>query len=95
MSYSRWGNGSWYVFWDASQSGDTLESQHLACWYSIDDADTNSWSYERVHDLLSKHSDFIIRIIQSRYDCSPDEAAELQEYMQEWCWDVKQKYTLL
>lgn len=95
MSYSRWSNSSWYVFWDASQSGDTRESQHLACWYSIDDADKSSWSYTDVDNLLSKPMDQIVMSLQLRYDCSADEATELQEYMQDWRSHVKQKYTLL
>ena len=93
MSYSRWSTSSWYVFWDAAYSGETKESQALACWYSVDDADKTSWTYERVNDLLSKHSDYIIRMIQVRYDCSPDEAGELQEYMQQWRSDVNREFT--
>jgi hypothetical protein len=83
------------VFWDAAYSGDTRESQHLACWYSIDDADSKSWSYEDVNNLLRKTMDEVVLSLQLRYDCSPDEATELQEYMQEWRSHVKQKYNLL
>jgi Tfp pilus assembly protein PilP len=28
-----------------------------------------------------------------KYDCSPDEANELQEWMQEWRSDVKREFT--
>jgi hypothetical protein len=93
MSYSRWSTSSWYVFWDAAYSGDTKESQHLACWYSVDDADKGSWSYERVKDFISKKPDSIINILQGRYKCSPDEANELQEYMQVWVSDVNSKFS--
>lgn len=92
MSYSRWSNGSWYVFWDAATSGKTKEEQALACWYSMDDADQQSWDYTRVDELLNKDPDYIIRLIQLRYDCSPDEAGELQEYMQLWRTDVKRQF---
>lgn len=93
MSYSRWSNSSWYVFWDAAESGETKEDQALACWYSVDDADQQSWKFDRVDDLLRQSFDFITRTIQVRYDCSPDEANELQEYMQEWRNDVRNKFS--
>lgn len=93
MSYSRWSNGSWYVFWDSMYSGDTKESQHLACWYSMDEDHQISWSYEKVDTLLKEHPEYIIRMIQLRYDCSPDEANELQEYMQMWRTDMNRKFS--
>jgi hypothetical protein len=92
MSYSRWSTGSWYVFWDSAMSGDLRENQHLACWYDMDEDHQISWSYERVDSLLQKHPETIIRMIQLMYDCSPDEANELQEYMQIWRTDVNREY---
>jgi hypothetical protein len=92
MSYSRWSNGSWYVFWDSALSGDLRENQHLACWYSMEDADQQSWDYVRIDELLNKDPEYIIRFIQLRYDCSPDEAGELQEYMQLWRTDMKRNF---
>jgi len=92
MSYSRWSNGSWYVFWDSAMSGDLKENQHLACWYDMSDEHQISWSYERVDSLLQEHPESIIRLIQLKYDCSPDEANELQEYMQLWRTDVNRQY---
>jgi hypothetical protein len=92
MSYSRWSNGSWYVFWDSAASGDLKENQYLACWYSIDESGQMSWSYDRVNSLLKEHPEYIIRMIQMRYDCSPDEAGELQEYMQLWRTDVNREF---
>lgn len=92
MSYSRWSNGSWYVFWDDALSGDLRENQHLACWYSMADADQQSWTYERVDTLLKQNPEHIIRMIQLRYGCSPDEANELQEYMQLWRTDVNREF---
>lgn len=92
MSYSRWSNSSWYVFWDSTTSGDKLEDQSLACWYSMEEDHQISWSYERVDSLLKEDPDYIIRMIQIRYDCSPDEANELQEYMQVWRTDVKRQF---
>jgi len=93
MSYSRWSNGSWYVFWDSAMSGDLRENQHLACWYDMSDEHMIAWSYERVDSLLQEHPETIIRMIQIKYDCSPDEANELQEYMQIWRTDVKREFT--
>jgi hypothetical protein len=92
MSYSRWSSGSWYVFWDSAYSGETKETQHLACWYSVDDASSKSWSYVEVDDLLSKEPDYVIKNLVMKYDCSLDEASELQEFMQLWRSDVKRQY---
>jgi len=92
MSYSRWSNGNWYVFWDSAMSGETKEDQYLACWYSMEDADQQSWKYERVNELLKKDFDYINHMIRLRYDCSQDEAGELQEYMQEWRTDVNREF---
>lgn len=93
MSYSRWSNSSWYVFWDSAMSGDTKENQHLACWYDMSDDHQISWSFEKVDSLLKEHPEHVIRIIQLKYDCSPDEANELQEYMQDWRTDVRKQFT--
>ena len=93
MSYSRWSNGSWYVFWDSMYSGDTKDSQALACWYSLDDGDKPSWTYDEIDKLLKKSFDQIIHTLQIKYDCSPDEANELQEYMQEWRNDVNNQFS--
>lgn len=92
MSYSRWGGSNWYVFWDAATSGKTKEDQALACWYSMDEIHQISWSYERVDYLLKEQPEYIIRLIQLKYECSPDEAGELQEYMQEWRTDVNREF---
>jgi len=93
MSYSRWSNGSWYVFWESSTSGQLRENQQLACWYSLDEGHQISWSYERVNELLNGDHETTIKMIQLKYGCSPDEANELQEYMQEWRSDVRKEYT--
>jgi hypothetical protein len=93
MSYSRWSNSSWYVFWESSTSGDLKENQQLACWYDLSDEHMISWSYTQVDELLQKSPDVIINHIQIRYNCSPDEANELQDWMQEWRSDVRKEYT--
>ena len=93
MSYSRWSNSSWYVFWDSAMSGDLKENQHLACWYDMSDEHMIAWSYTQVDELLQRKPDVIINLIQMKYDCSPDEANELQEWMQEWRSDVRKEYT--
>jgi hypothetical protein len=93
MSYSRWSNGSWYVFWDSAYSGDLKENQHLACWYDMSDEHQISWSYVQVDELLQKNHDSIIKLLEMKYDCSPDEANELQEYMQLWRTDVNREFS--
>jgi len=93
MSYSRWSNSSWYVFWDSAMSGDLKENQHLACWYDMSDEHMIAWSYTDVDQLLQKSPDVIIKHLEMRYDCSPDEANELQEWMQQWRSDVRIEYT--
>mgnify|MGYP003343917330 CR=1 FL=1 len=95
MSYSRWSDSSWYVFWDSMYSGDTKESQHLSAWYSMDDDGQISWSYERVDSLLKKPWEQVISTLQHAYKCNGDEANELQEYMQQWRSDVNQKFSAL
>lgn len=92
MSYSRWSNGSWYVFWDSAMSADTKENQYLACWYDMSDDGQIAWSYTQVDELLSRHPDAIIKNLEMKYGCSPDEANELQEYMQNWRSDVNRQY---
>jgi hypothetical protein len=77
------------VFWNAS-SGTTIETQILSAWYSLDKC--IDWSFEQVKTLFSNAPEFIIRLLQMKYDCSPDEASELQELMQIWVSDVKQQF---
>jgi hypothetical protein len=74
-------------------SGDLRENQHLACWYDLSDEHMIAWSYTQVDELLQKSPDVIIKHLEMKYDCSPDEANELQEYMQEWRTDVKREFT--
>jgi hypothetical protein len=96
MSYSRWSNSSWYTFW-AVRGEELLQGnineEVFAGWYDMDN--TIDWTFEEVNNLLSKEPDDAINLIQLKYDCSPDEANELQEYMQEWRADVRKEYTLL
>lgn len=74
-------------------SGDTKESQALAVWYSIDDAEKPSWTYDEVDRLLKKPWEQIISNLQSIYKCSGDEASELQEIMQHWRSDVNKQFS--
>jgi hypothetical protein len=74
-------------------SGDLKENQYLACWYDMSDEHMIAWSYTQVDDLLQRNPDVIIKHLEMKYDCSPDEANELQEYMQEWRTDVKREFT--
>jgi hypothetical protein len=74
-------------------SGDLKENQHLACWYDMSDEHMIAWSYTDVDQLLQKSPDVIIKHLEMRYDCSPDEANELQEWMQQWRSDVRIEYT--
>ena len=92
MSYSRWSCSSWYVFWDSSLSGKLKEDQSLACWYSMDDDHMISWSYLEIDNLLKRQPDYIIKSLELKYGCSPDEANELQEHMQQFRTDVNRQY---
>jgi hypothetical protein len=74
-------------------SGDTKENQHLACWYDMSDEHMIAWSYTQVDELLKRTPNEVIKHLQIKYDCSPDEANELQEWMQEWRSDVKREFT--
>jgi RIO-like serine/threonine protein kinase len=73
-------------------SGDSKENQHLACWYDMSDEQMIEWSYTQVDELLQRNPDVIIKHLEMKYDCSPDEANELQEYMQLWRTDVNRQY---
>ena len=95
MSYSRWGHSSWYVFWNTS-SGKDMDSQVLSAWYSLDKC--IDWTYEEVMKLFSNlpfKAESIISSLQMKYECSADEANELQELMQVWVADVKKEFPLL
>ena len=93
MSYSRWSNSSWYTFWavrgEESLQGD-INEEVFAGWYDMDH--TIDWTYKEVDNLLNKHYDYITKHLEMVYGCSPDEANELQEYMQVWRSDVKREY---
>ena len=89
MSYSRWSNSSWYVFWNAS-SGFTRESQVLSAWYSLDKC--IDWTFNEVDTLLSSAFHEIVPRLEMKYGCSGDEATELQEIMQIWRSDVKSEF---
>jgi len=93
MSYSRWSNSSWYVFWDSMYSGEEKESQALAAWYSLDDAERPSWTYDEVDRLLKKPWDQVLSSLQSIYKCNGDEANELQDIMQQWRSDVNRQFS--
>lgn len=95
MSYSRWGNSSWYTFWNDS-SGEDRDSQVLSAWYSMSEEDCIDWQYWELQELIKKSFDDIIKHIMIRYkNCSPDEAGELQEIMQLFISDVKSDFPLL
>jgi len=93
MSYSRWSNSSWYTFW-AVRGEELLQNnineEIFAAWYDMDH--TIDWTFEEVDNLLQKDHEQIISLLQLKYGCSPDEANELQEYMQVWRADVKIEY---
>jgi hypothetical protein len=67
-----------------------MDSQVLSAWYSLDG--TIDWTFEEVAKLLKNAPESIIRSLEMRYDCSPDEANELQELMQVWVADVKKQF---
>lgn len=90
MSYSRWSNSSWYTFWDAGNSGETLVSQELAVWYDLDHM--FGWKYPELQEFLAKEHSYAVRLLELKYGCSPDEASEVLEYMQDFCIDVKQQF---
>lgn len=92
MSYSRWSNSSWYVFWDSAYSGDLKENQYLVCWYDMSEDHMISWSYTDVDELLHREPAAIIKYLEMKYTCAPDKANELQEYMQLWRTDVNREY---
>jgi hypothetical protein len=89
MSYSRWSNSSWYVFWNTS-SGDDKDSQVLSAWYSLDK--TLDWTYEEVEDLFKDGITEAAKFLELKYNCNGDEAAELQEIMQVWMSDVRSEF---
>ena len=89
MSYARWSNSSWYVFWNAS-SGTTRESQVLSAWYSMDKC--IDWTFNEVDSLLKCSFQEIVPRLEMKYGCSGDEANELQELMQVWRTDVKNEF---
>jgi hypothetical protein len=90
MSYSRWSNSSWYTFWDASRSGETQAFQELAVWYDVDHM--ISWSYHELQNLLSKDHSYVVHLLEMKYECSPDEATEVLDYMQDFINDVNKEF---
>lgn len=89
MSYSRWSNSSWYVFWNASSGGDK-DSQVLSAWYSLDK--TLDWTYEEVEDLFKDGITEAAKFLELKYGCNADEATELQDIMQVWMSDVRAEF---
>lgn len=89
MSYSRWGDSSWYVFWNTA-SGNSADTQILSAWYSIDNC--IDWTYTQVKSLFTNTPDNIIKLLVLKYTCSQDEATELQDLMQVWLSDVKKQF---
>jgi hypothetical protein len=48
MSYSRWGDSTWYCFWASTQS-EKLEDQLLSLWHSIDV--NYEWTYAQLENI--------------------------------------------
>jgi hypothetical protein len=62
MSYARWSDGDWYIFWHCSDSGSNRDEQALAIWYAGMPWETfRSYTYkeikkdkEKIWDKLEK-----------------------------------------
>lgn len=83
MSYSRWGNSSWYTFYSDSGAMEK-ENQVMACWYGLDQC--IDWTYAEILELLADSPN---RKICHRYNCTIAEADELISYMKEFSADVE------
>jgi len=89
MSYSRWSNSSWYVFWNVS-SGKDRDDQVLSAWYSLDKC--IDWTFDEVESLFDNGISEAAKKLELIYGCNADEATHLQELMQEWMSDVRTEF---
>lgn len=49
MSYYRWSNSNWYIFWMSSQA-ERKEDELLAMWWNMEDQPT--FTYEQLVDVV-------------------------------------------
>lgn len=90
MSYCRWSNSDWYIFWNSS-SGDTLESQVLSIWYSMDAM--RDFTYPEVRRMLQEDdwSDLGVPDAGPGIESMPDSQALLTSVVS-WMENVQQEY---
>jgi hypothetical protein len=89
MSYSRWSESDWYVFWDAANSEDTGLNQALAVWT----ADVmKTWMYQELKEFDHYDDSLLITSICLVYNCSRESAAECMGYMRTWMYEVEEDY---
>lgn len=88
MAYSRWGNSNWYTFWNTS-SGQTKGEQVFSMWYASDthkEKAVQDWTYAELKNMTTED-------IIKNYDCSLEDAQEVQEYIKEFMDDVNEEFS--
>ena len=87
MSYTRWGNSSWYSFYSDSDSSERND-QVLALWYSTEQDLT--WSYEELSHVMKQSDDNITDFFIRYYHCTEDEAREAKTIVGWFMADVEE-----
>lgn len=75
MSYSRWSNSVWYVWWDSS-SGQTKDEQVVAFGHRGSEKD---WAYITYKDLMDDRKKCLVRIQRYYTQDVPSVAVDLPE----------------
>lgn len=83
MSYSRWGESSWYAFWNAN-SGDTRDEQVLCLWYSLDE--TYDWTYADLVNIT------VADILDAYKHVSEDDAVYAYKIVQRFLKDIEGEF---
>jgi hypothetical protein len=83
MSYCRWSDSEWYIFWHCD-SGPTKEEQNLSVWYSMDSL--NQYTYQQIKTMLA---DGTFATIPGYEDCSKYGKRDLLDALEEFCLDVE------
>lgn len=81
MSYARWGNSSWYIFWNA-YGGASKNSQVLSIWLDMDNM--YSFSYE---ELIN----WTYHTVMEKYGVSKKDALYCIQKITEWIKDVDEE----
>ena len=92
MSYCRWIDSSWYIFWNTG-GGSTKGEQLLSIWYSINALP--NFTYDELTELPTFEDRLAVILDRgkiTREELTDEDIKDLREALDEWFNDIEEEF---